>query len=120
MKLTAPQRLILYSLGQFYQSLNQPLFDKSLRLQTSKIAFIELLERSGLLSKHERALYKNLAAMERRKLIAYESKMIQFTDKGLKELQRINDEVQEFKSMENYFQQGEKPRRKLQTVIRSP
>ena len=58
MKLTKTQRLILYSLGQFYRRLNQPLQEKPVKVRTSKIAFIELLLSSEIISKQERALYK--------------------------------------------------------------
>lgn len=118
MKLAKPQRLILHALGQFYSSLNQPLVEKPVLARTSKIAFIEHLLESKIISKQERALYKNLETLEQKKLITYENKMIIFTEVGLKELEKINKEVQRFIHLEHYFQQ-EKPKRKLQTVIRS-
>ncbi len=118
MALTKTQRLILYALGQFYHSLNQPLVEKPVQVRTSKIAFIEHLLQSKIISKKERALYKNLETLENKKLILYENKMITFTEFGLKELEKISKEVQRFVSLEQYFQQ-EKPKRKLQTVIRS-
>ena len=68
MKLTKIQRLILYSLGQFYESINQRLNGKPLRLRTSKIAFIELLLQSKIISNQERALYKNLENLQKKKL----------------------------------------------------
>ena len=118
MKLSKPQRLILFALGQFYASLNQPLVEKPVQVRTSKIAFIEHSLQAKIISKRERALYKNLETLENKKLINYENKMIVFTESGLKELEKINKEIQQFISLEEYFQQ-EKPKRKLQTVIRN-
>ena len=118
MKLTKTQRLILFALGHFYTSLNQPLVEKPLQVRTSKIAFIEHLRQSTIISKQERALYKNLETLENRKLISYENKMIMFTELGLQELEKINKEMKQFISLERYFEQ-EKPKGKLQTRIRN-
>ncbi len=117
MPFTKVQKQILFALGQYYNSLNQPLVEKPLRLSTSKIAFIELLQHSQLVSKQERALYKNLETLEGKKLIDYNKRMIKFTDRGLKELNKITAELKDYSSLEKFFQRGEKPRRKLQTVI---
>ena len=116
-KITKTQRLILYSLGQFYHSLNQPLSDKHLRLRTSKIAFIELLLASGIVGKQERALYKNLETLEEKKLIEYKKRMIKFTLQGVKIMDKINKEVKQFIDVKEYFRDVKKPKRKLQTTI---
>jgi hypothetical protein len=117
MKLTKPQRLILFSLGQFYQSINQSFTEKPLRLRTSKIAFIELLMDSKIISKQERALYKNLESLEKKKLIEYVNRKIKFTELGLKELKKVNREIKKFVDIETYFSEVKKPNRKLQTTI---
>lgn len=116
MKTVKTQRLILYSLGQFYHSINQPLIEKPVKLRTSKITFIELLLESKIITKQERALYKNLETLEKKKLIEYEHHLIKFTEKGLKELEKINKELKQFSNMEKYFLEA-KSKRKLQTVI---
>lgn len=117
MKITKTQRLILFSLGQFYLSINQPLTEKPIRLETSKIAFIELILSSKIIAKQERALYKNLKKLENKQLIAYDNRMIKFTEKGLKILEKVRKEVKQFVDVEKYFLEGKKPKRKLQTVI---
>lgn len=133
MKLTQVEKLILFSLGQFYKSINQPLVEKPLTLRTSKITFIEWMLHSGIIAKQERALYKNIESLEKNKLIQYDTRMIMFTNSGLKELENIKKELekreqelelkrkelQQFHDLENYFASGDKPRRKLQTVIYS-
>ncbi len=117
MPLTKPEKLILHSLGQFYISLNQPLIEKPVRVRTSKIAFIELMLKSNVVSKQERALYKNIEGLEKKKLLQYQNHLIAFTPKGLKELEKVQKEIKPFKDIEHYFQKGVKPQRKLQTVM---
>jgi len=118
MKLTKTQRLILYSLGQYYQQLNQPLEDAPIRLRTSKIAFIELILSSEVIAKQARALYRNLETLEDLKLIGYDNRMIKFTPQGLKILERINKEITQFIEIKKFFRKAGKPKRKLQTVIK--
>ncbi len=119
MKLTKTQRLILYSLGQFYHRLNQPLEEKPVTVRTSKIAFIELLLSFGIITKQERALYKNLETLERKKLIEYENRMVKFTEMGLKIRDRINVEIKQFVDVERYFNEADQPKRKLQSIIKN-
>ncbi len=116
MNLTNTQKLILHSLGQFYQAINQPLIEKPVRLRTSKITFIELLLKCRAMSKQARAVYKNLETLEKKRMIEYESRMIRFTERGLKHLKRVEKEIRPFVEVENHFRTV-KPGRKLQTVI---
>ena len=118
MKLTRTQRLMLYSLGHYYRRLNQELQKKPIRLKTSKITFIELLLNSRIISKQERAVYKNLEVLESKKLIEYDNKMIKFTENGLNILSKINKEIHQFIDVQMYFDTAMKPKRKLQTVIK--
>ncbi len=95
---------MLYALGKFYSALNQPLVEKPVTLSTSKKVFIKLLLKAGIVSKQERAVYKNMEALEKKKLIAYERRMIRFTEKGLKDLEVITLEAMQYTLLENYFQ----------------
>ena len=116
-KLTKTERLILFSLSQFYSSINQQLVTKPLRLETSKITFIELLLQSKFITKQKRALYKNLEILEDKKLIEYDNRMIKSTDSGLKMFQKIDREINQFVDIKDYFKEIKKTKRKLQTVI---
>ncbi|PIZ50867.1 hypothetical protein COY27_05620 [Candidatus Woesearchaeota archaeon CG_4_10_14_0_2_um_filter_33_13] len=117
MKLTKTERLILYSLGLFYESINQLLSEKHLKLKTSKIAFIEVLLTSKIITKQERTIYKNLESLEKKNLIFYDKRMINFTADGLRILERINHEVKQFVDLKDYFKDTKRPKRKLQTLI---
>ena len=117
MLLSKTERLILFSLGQFYKSINQPLTSKHLKLRTSKIAFIEVLLRSKIITKQVRTLYKNLENLEKKKLISYDRRMIKVTSTGLKILEKINKEVSQFIDVKEHFKEIKKPKRKLQTLI---
>ena len=116
-KLTKTERLILFSLSQFYSSINQQLVTKPLRLETSKITFIELLLQSKIITKQKRALYKNLEILEDKKLIEYDNRMIKSTDSGLKMFQKIDREINQFVDIKEYFKEIKKTKRKLQTEI---
>jgi len=91
--------------------------DKPLRLRTSKIAFIELLLDSGIVSKQERALYKNIESLEKKNLIEYRNRRIRFTEEGLKALRKVNHDFKRFENLKTYFQEEVKPKRGLQTTI---
>ena len=69
MKLSKTQKRILYSLGQCYKKLNQPYQDKPLKVLISKAAFIDLILQADFIKKQHRALYKNLAFLENKKLL---------------------------------------------------
>jgi len=118
MKLTKTERLILYSLGEFYDSLNQRLISGPVKIQTSKIAFIEMLLKSEIITKQERSIYKNLESLEKKKLIGYESRMIKFTGQGLKILNKIKTETRQFLNIKDYFVNA-RSKRKLQTIIKN-
>lgn len=118
MKITKTQRLILYSLGQFYRRLNQPLKEKPVKIRTKKITFIEMLIDSNILTKQERALYKNIETLENKKLINYDAKKVRFTEQGLKILDKIDQEIEQFVEIKKYFKEAKRPKRRLQTMIR--
>jgi hypothetical protein len=116
MKLTKTQQLMLYSLGHYYNALNQDL-QKVLSLHTSKIAFIELLLKSALFNKKERALYLNLGSLEQKELIAYDNRRVFLTELGVKQFKRLDKEIGQYFELKSFFDKAEKPARKLQTTL---
>ena len=78
MNATKAEKVLISALGECYSNLNKPLEKAHLELGISKIIFIELfLSRINL--KQQRALYKNLERLEKKKLIQYNNKVITFT-----------------------------------------
>ena len=117
MKVTKTQRQIIYALGQFYHQLNQPLIAKPIKVRTSKIAFITFLSHSEIITKQQRALYKNLETLEDKGLISYEGRMITFTALGLNILDKINREINQFIQLRDFFK-NRKQHNEVQTIIR--
>tara|TARA_Y100000310_G_scaffold159115_1_gene158603 strand:+ start:18725 stop:19126 length:402 start_codon:yes stop_codon:yes gene_type:complete len=115
-KLNKTERLILFSLGEFYSQLNQPL-EKPLKLRTSKVVFITFILHSQIITTQERALYKNLESLEDKKLISYEGRMIHLTARGLEILTKIKDEIGRFVEIKKFFTSKRKLKKEFQTVI---
>ena len=118
MSLSKAQLRILYALGQCYQKLNQPFQDKPLTIFISKIAFIELIKQADFIRKQERALYKNLEILEKKKLIAYQEKKIKLTPRGQRLVNRLEREIKPYLDIKNFWQQNPKTQRQLQTYIK--
>ena len=117
MKVTKTQRQIIFALGQFYQQLNQPLIAKPIQVRTSKIAFITFLSHSKIITKQQRALYKNLETIENKGLIEYHKSMITFTPIGLEILDKIIKEIDQFVKLKEFFE-NRKQKNEIQTIIR--
>ena len=83
MNLTKVQQFMLFTLGMCYRELNKKVAGKPLEIALSKQAFIEIVRRSSIVGKKERAIYKNLEGLEKKKLLLYDHKSIHLTPKGL-------------------------------------
>ena len=59
----------------------------------TKSVFIRALMNAGIAGKTERALYQNLEFLEKKKLVSYDNKVLQLTDRGRKRFEKIVDEV---------------------------
>jgi DNA-binding PadR family transcriptional regulator len=120
MKQSKVNSFILFSLGAWFEEANKHIEDKPLQVSISKKTFIELVMNAGIARKQERALYKNLETLEKKKLISYENKDLQLTKKGEKAYLKVKDELKPYinvlgklteKSPTSYT-------RKVQTVFR--
>lgn len=83
MRLNKKHKFILYALYQFLREANKRFTDKPLKMSVSKIVFIEALKKTKIADKSERALYRNLEVLEKKKLIRYENKFLKPTKRGL-------------------------------------
>tara|TARA_Y100000296_G_C5090980_1_gene214822 strand:+ start:438 stop:800 length:363 start_codon:yes stop_codon:yes gene_type:complete len=99
MKLTRTERFMLYTLGRWYVEANKKLKKKSLSVKVSKQTFIQLVLNSGIVSKKQRALYKNLERLEKDKFIKYKNKSLTLTDRGLEYFKKINKEIDSYRKV---------------------
>ncbi len=90
MKPSKTQDFILFTLGKWYEEANKKIKGKPLEICISKKTFIELAMKSGVAKKQERALYKNLELLEKKKIIIYSNKELLLTPKGKRLYEKIN------------------------------
>jgi len=90
---TKVQNYMLYALGKWFEEANERIKDKQLAVSISKVNFIEVVKKAGIAHKQERALYKNLELLEKKKLIKYANKEIDLTEKGRKLFKKIEEEM---------------------------
>jgi len=120
LKLSKEERYILYALGKSYESFNRQFSDKPLEVSISKVVFIDILISSKSVKKKERAIYKNLEALEKKKFIKYNEKELSFTKKGLNEFKSIDENIKNYTDLIEHIQN---PRtislhKKLQTKLK--
>jgi DNA-binding PadR family transcriptional regulator len=93
------QDLILFMLGVWYLEANKQIRNKNLEISISKSVFIDLVKKAQLATKKERAMYKNLENLEKKKFISYKNRNLALTDKGLKFFNRLNKEISPYLSI---------------------
>ncbi|MEM2916330.1 MAG: hypothetical protein QXT19_03170 [Candidatus Woesearchaeota archaeon] len=93
MRVTRVQAYILFALGTCYEECSKRFAGKPMAVSMSKVAFIELARKANITAKKERALYKNLEALEDLKLISYENKNLALTEKGQRVFERIKKDL---------------------------
>tara|TARA_Y100000310_G_scaffold203411_1_gene203641 strand:- start:608 stop:964 length:357 start_codon:yes stop_codon:yes gene_type:complete len=118
MALSKTQQRILYSLGHCYQKLNEPYENSPLKVRISKIEFIDLIKQADFVQKQERALYKNLELLEKKKLIEYVEKKIRLTQKGQRFFNKIEKEVKPWISIKDFWNRNLRSDRRLQTFMK--
>jgi hypothetical protein len=80
-------------LGAWFEEANRRIEDKPLQVSISKKTFIELVMNAGIAKKQERALYKNLEELEKKKAISYINKSLALTPKGEKLYAKIKQDM---------------------------
>ena len=96
MKTTRVQNFILFTLGKWFEEANKKVKNSSLQVSISKKIFIELVKAAQFAKKQERALYKNLEILEKKKLIEYANKELKLTKKGKELYDDINKRLKPF------------------------
>ena len=120
MKITNKQKFILYTLGKWYAEANKKLKGKPLHVMISKSVFIDVAKKAKMVKKKERALYKNLELLEKKKLISYTNKNLALTDKGKKLFVKLNEELNPYLKVTDTLKKKDplSYSRKAQTVFR--
>jgi predicted transcriptional regulator len=96
MRVTKVQAFILFALGTCYAEFSRRFAGKPVAVSMNKVAFIELARRANITSKKERAVYKNLEALEALKLVSYDSKNLALTPKGQKVFERVHADLEPY------------------------
>ena len=120
MKTTRVQNYILFTLGKWFEEANKKIKHQPLKVSISKTTFIDLVKTAKFAKKQERALYKNLEILEKKKLITYKNKELELTEKGKKLYEDINERLKPFFNVFKKLK-GKDPikyTKKVQTVFR--
>jgi len=96
MGLSKPQAFVLFALGRCYEECERRFADKPLVVNMNKKAFIELARAAGMVSKGERAMYKNLEDLEQKKLISYDDKSLRLTERGEIRFQELLSKIEPY------------------------
>ena len=96
MEVTKVERFILYSLGRWFEEANKKIHDAPLQVSISKSLFINLVHSASIAQKKDRALYKNLLSLEEKRLISYQNKELELTNKGKRFYERIRGSIQPY------------------------
>ncbi|MFH2028316.1 MAG: hypothetical protein ABIJ08_04220 [Nanoarchaeota archaeon] len=120
MKTTKVQNYILYALGKWFEEANKRIKDKPLAVSINKVTFINLVKNAKIAKKQERALYKNLEILEKKRLVNYMNKELELTQKGEKLFKNIEKEVLPYFNLITQLKEKDPIRftRKLQTVLK--
>ncbi len=105
--LSKPQAFVLFALGRCYEECDRRFADKPLVVNMSKKAFIDLSTKAGMVSKGERAMYKNLEDLEEKKLISYDNKSLKLTERGGKRFQELLTKIEPYLAVSLLLRSGD-------------
>ena len=120
MKWTKVQKFILYALGRWFEEANKRIKDKSLTVSISKSHFIDVVMNAGIAKKQQRALYKNLETLEKKRLVSYSNKELFLTKRGEHWYKEIKSEMEPYIHVVKKLQEKSPTSytKKVQTVFR--
>jgi len=99
MRVSKPQAFVLFALGRCYEECERRFADKPLKINMTKKAFIQLARVAGMVKKGERAMYKNLENLEKKKLIEYKNRSLKLTLRGEKHFHDILNKIEPYLSV---------------------
>ncbi|MFH0978213.1 MAG: hypothetical protein V1837_02820 [Candidatus Woesearchaeota archaeon] len=113
------QTFILFTLGQYYIEANKRLKGSLLEVVISKKVFIDIVKRAHLAEKKERALYKNLEVLEKKKFVTYENYCLKLTPKGQRLFDKVKKEYEPYLNLARVLDKTDISRNtKAQTVFK--
>ena len=120
MKTTRVQNFMLFTLGKWFEEANKKIKDKQLSVSINKVTFLDLVKKAEISEKQERALYKNLEILEKKKLISYDTKELKLTNKGIKLYEDIDRRIQPFFNVFKKLKEKDPTSytKKVQTIFR--
>jgi coproporphyrinogen III oxidase-like Fe-S oxidoreductase len=104
MNQTKTQRFMLYSLGKWFEEANEKNKRQTIKDSISKSLFVDFVLNSKVAEKKERAIYKNLETLEEKKLIQYDNKEIELTEKGIKFYEKIKSDIDPYVTVQKKLQ----------------
>ena len=107
-----PKDLMLFMLGRVFEKSQSRFASSPVELRLSKVDFIEAMMKINAVKIKERAIYKNLEALEKMKLIKYENKDMQLTKKGIAKYNKIMKKVGAYLETEEIIKSTRIPVRK--------
>ena len=99
MGVTGTKKEMLFVLGQFFKATSTRFAKTPLQVGISKAEFIDVVRGLGAVAKKERALYRNLEALENDKYVVYDDKELKMSRKGFEEYKRIYDELKQLRTI---------------------
>jgi hypothetical protein len=119
MGLSAIQKEMLFILGQVLSKTSRRFSKAYLEISIMKAEFIDVIRGIKAVAKKERAIYRNLAQLEKGRYIDYDKRDLRFTKKGFKEYEKIRADLMRFKQIEaNIATQKIAFKRKIQAKLR--
>jgi DNA-binding PadR family transcriptional regulator len=113
------QIFILFTLGRYYVEANKRLKGMPLEVVISKKIFIDIVKQAHIAEKKERALYRNLEVLEKKKYISYENHCLKLTHKGQRMFERLNKEYGSYLNLAKILEKTDIARHtKAQTVFK--
>lgn len=94
-KISIKHKIVLFALGLYFEIASKTL-PKGMSVVLPKHIFIGFVKKIKILKKGERALYRNLEFLEKKKYIEYDKKDIKITKKGKLLYKKIKKDIKPF------------------------
>ncbi len=96
MALSDNKKEMLFIIGRFFRETNKRFSETPLDVSVMKAEFIDAVISLGLVSKKERAIYKNLEELEADKYTVYDDRNLQLTKKGFDAYEKVRNEIERY------------------------